>query len=441
LKRLIGLILITLGLGGSLFLWSKFASRESTTSASIPQVRVEELHPLVREAIENASDAIEQQPDSAEAWGNLGMVLVAHDFPESALTCLAEAARLDPAEFRWPYYAGYSQAAFDYETALEQFDRALELRSDYSPLRLRMVQILIQLGEFERCEQILKIGRLREPKNPYLLVTEGRLALLQNQIERAQSLFENAANLPGWMPRSAYQELTILAKRRGDIDRTLEYQKMLDQLPQIGRLEFPDPILERIRELEGLSKSQAERADLALASGDFATAIRLYELLTQRRSDLPTAHVNLAQAYAMSGRVQEAIVAYQQVLDKFGMNIPARMGLAATYQQSGETEAAIEEYNHVLREKPDHKQAWFFLGMIYEQQEKTEDAIRCYRESARVDPSYPQAQLALGVALIQQQEFEQARIHIRRAAELVPGDPTPIEYLQQVERQLKTPPE
>lgn len=269
-------------------------------------------------------------------------------------------------------------------------------------------------------------------------MTEGRLALLQNQTERARSLFEDAVSLPGWMPRSAYQELLILAKHRGDVERTLEFQKMLDQLPEVARLEFPDPILERIRELEGLSKSQAERADLALASGDFATAIRLYESLTQRRTDLPTAHVNLAQAYAMSGRVEEAIVAYQQVLDRFGVNIPARMGLAAAYQQSGNPDAAIEQYNQVLREKPDHKQAWFFLGMIYEQQEQTEEAIRCYRESAKIDPSYPQAQLALGVALMQQKHFEEAKTYIQRAVDLVPDDPTPARYLEQVDNLLKT---
>lgn len=437
MKRLCVLILVVLSLG-AVWSFSKRMTSDSPESVSLPEIRVEGLHPLVKTTIEKAVERVNEQPGFAQAWGELGMVLVAHDFPEAARTCLNEAAKLDPQEFRWSYYAGYSQVAFDFETALEHFDQALKLNPDYIPLRLRIAQILMQLGEIDRCAELLEAGRKRDPDNPYILVTQGRLALLQNQTEFAQDLFERAARLEGWMPRSAYQELVKLSNRKGDVERTLEYQRMLDKLPQVARLEFPDPILEQIRKLEGLSKSEAERADLALASGDFVTAISIYESLIRRRADLPTAHVNLAQAYAMSGRFQDAIAAYQQVLDKFGKNLPARMGLAASYERSGNFPAAIDQYRQVIEEKPDHKQAWFFLGMIHERQGRSDEAIRCYRESTKIDPSYPQAQLALGVALMQQKRFEEARTHIQRAVDLVPGDPTPAGFLEQVENLLKT---
>lgn len=414
-----------------------FWSYTAPQSVDIPTIETKHLHPLVAEAILKSIDEVTQRPNSAKAWGEFGTVLVAHEFPEQARVCLNRATILEPDEFRWPYLIGYTLEESDYERALSQYTEALKIRPDYSPLRIRIALILMRLGELKECEQILSDGEKHDPDNPYLMVTHGRLLLLVNSPDRAENLFKSALDQPNWSPQTALIELIKLAIRRGDHETAFEYQQQLAIHPNVARMELPDPVLEKIRLYEGLSKSLAERADFALARGDYAAAITAYESFSRKRTDLPTAATNLAQAYAMSGRHQEAIDTYKKVIERFGDVLSAHLGLAGTYEISGQRELAIEQYRTVLKIKPNHKQAWLLLGSLHEQQGNFNEAIRCYQESEAIDPSYPQAQLALGIALLHENHLQQAHHHIARAVSLAPNQELPRAYLRQVEEKLK----
>ncbi|HLJ94925.1 MAG TPA: hypothetical protein VKU02_17250, partial [Gemmataceae bacterium] len=68
-----------------------------------PQMDLSNVDRAVRRAVESARTAILDRPDSAEAWGKLGMILMAHGLPVTASTaCLTQAERLDPRQPRWP---------------------------------------------------------------------------------------------------------------------------------------------------------------------------------------------------------------------------------------------------------------------------------------------------------------------------------------------------
>src|SRR6185437_3225758 len=54
-----------------------------------------DLDPIVRATIEKSRAQVLASPRAAPAWGRLGMVLVAHDFPDEGIACLAQAERLD----------------------------------------------------------------------------------------------------------------------------------------------------------------------------------------------------------------------------------------------------------------------------------------------------------------------------------------------------------
>ncbi|MBI5758391.1 MAG: hypothetical protein HZA46_07730, partial [Planctomycetales bacterium] len=95
-----GLLLLVL-LGG--VLW-RGKSRESLDEP--PDIDSSATSPSVARAIKDARQRVLVQPRSAEAWGRLGMLLLAHEFDEQANTCLIRAAELNPQEFRWPYLLG-----------------------------------------------------------------------------------------------------------------------------------------------------------------------------------------------------------------------------------------------------------------------------------------------------------------------------------------------
>src|SRR5262245_27538487 len=71
-----------------------------------PVVELKGVDPAIVAAVEQAQAGVHASPFSAPAWGQLGMVLLTHDFTAEAKVCLAEAETLDPSEPRWPYYQG-----------------------------------------------------------------------------------------------------------------------------------------------------------------------------------------------------------------------------------------------------------------------------------------------------------------------------------------------
>src|SRR5262245_32478462 len=65
-----------------------------------PEPDLSGVDPAVRKAIEGARAEVKRAPQSAEAWGRLGMVLSSHIFAGEALACFAEAERLQPRDPR-----------------------------------------------------------------------------------------------------------------------------------------------------------------------------------------------------------------------------------------------------------------------------------------------------------------------------------------------------
>src|SRR5947209_2071851 len=98
-----------------------------------PEVSLTSVDAAVVAAVEVAREKVRDSPRSADAWGLLGMVLVANDFRAPALVCLAEAERFAPQEPRWPYYQGVALYLGDPDAALPKLRRAVELRGDGVP--------------------------------------------------------------------------------------------------------------------------------------------------------------------------------------------------------------------------------------------------------------------------------------------------------------------
>src|SRR5262245_17354406 len=84
----------------------------------LPDVALDRAEPDVVRLVEQARGLVAKDPRSAIAWGDLGAVLWAHDFGPEAERCFRNAQRLDPSDFRWPYFLGVSLRTIDSDQAL-----------------------------------------------------------------------------------------------------------------------------------------------------------------------------------------------------------------------------------------------------------------------------------------------------------------------------------
>src|SRR5437879_6017209 len=138
---LLSVAILATGLG--VYQWQRTATRQAPSSQAAdpeqPSLDLSGADPAVITAVEAARGAVRQSPSSANAWGQLGMILSAHTFPSEANACFLQAEQLDPREPRWPYYQGTELCLNDSEVAIAKLQRAAELfGSAFDGARLRL---------------------------------------------------------------------------------------------------------------------------------------------------------------------------------------------------------------------------------------------------------------------------------------------------------------
>ncbi len=186
----------------------------------------------------------------------------------------------------------------------------------------------------------------------------------------------------------------------------------------------------------------------------------------------------LAEMYAKSYRIRDAVLEAQEILKRDPDNLGARRLLARIYvrtlgesdQQRGQPETlnlAIEQYQEIVRLAPDDAEASLWLARLYSLQNRPDEAEKVLRKLLETYPSHPVgvqhlAQLLLdagrgreAVALLEKEtDSEDAGAHTvallgeayaqlnqhakaeaayRRATELEPGEPA---YRQRLARSL-----
>src|ERR1700733_40749 len=112
----------------------------------VPAITVDGLDADVRSAIVKARDEAVAKPKSAQAAGNLGMVLEAHTLYQPAALAYQRAVRLDPKDFAWRYYLALClEKNGQLDEALAAVSEGLHIRPDYTPAILKRAELLLKL--------------------------------------------------------------------------------------------------------------------------------------------------------------------------------------------------------------------------------------------------------------------------------------------------------
>src|SRR5215467_4644612 len=79
-------------------------SRQKEILDSLSRIDTAGIEPQVVKKIESLKGNLTANRKSADAWGLLAMNLDAHDLKKESIPIYKEAARLNPSDFRWPYF-------------------------------------------------------------------------------------------------------------------------------------------------------------------------------------------------------------------------------------------------------------------------------------------------------------------------------------------------
>lgn len=348
--------------------------------AQPPAVATEGLEPPLARLIAERTAAVRADPYAAEAWGRLGIVYDVHDMPREAIACYERAQRLDPAEFRWPYFLALCELPTDHGAARAELLAARAIRDDYAPLELHLARSYFDAGD----------------------------------LERAKTHFVRASTLDGALVRP-HIGLARIALARDDPETALRHlEDALARRPKSGEVHFL--LAETYRRLgkETLAREHAEQAGDRAAFEEFSDQVRMESQWEVGVTMFWRA--TRSRAYLESGMIDRAIAEWVAVLEDDPGSTRAWTELGRIYTRANDPERAMEAYGRALAIDPTLHAIRHELGLLLVRSGRTEAGLPLVRESCEALPDRPDLRSNLGRVLARAGKPDEAAGAFRRAA-------------------------
>ena len=292
--------------------------------------------------------------------------------------------------------------------------------------------------EAEYWSQLGTIKAFRIRRNPMKGLTLGRSS--KKNYEKAveldplnlvalQSLMKFHLHAPGIVggnkdkARQLAEQILALDKVQGHLARAEIFRRVDQDLPQ-ARVEMDaavsvnpqDPLL--CYELAGILMGEGQTDD----------AWRYHHLGKERDPDQTRGQSQLAAAYFLQDRNEEALVIYLALTETDPDNTKALIGLGSVYLAQDNPAEAATIFQKLLESRPDFPPAKYFLARSYlEMKTNPEESVRLLHEYLDVHlnlqwPSRPLAHWKLALALEKLQKYDEAWESISLAQKLSGGN-------------------
>lgn len=386
------------------------------------------------------------EPRSALMRGRLAMAYDANGFDAAALASYAQAARLDPDDFRWPYLRSLLLGGSgDYDAALDALDKALALDAAHAPAWLWRGTWLLDLGRSPEAESAFReaLGHARDDSADAAARTGIARALLQRGLARpALDLLEPLASASG--------HPFIL--RQADAARRALGRDVGARAAEAASLEWKDPLRAALADYVRGFDGRLRLAENLLQGGEAREALRLLEALRERRPSDRTLLNNLAVAYGLTGRPAAAFDTLEAALAEHGDYYLFHVNIAAAHEEREEFDQALAHVERALALQPGFAPAHarklallrrlrryddalaavdaaaaagagdrdmlYDAGVIEGARGRWPQAVARFRQAVAFDPAFARAHLALGRSLIESRRFGDARLALADAERL-----------------------
>ena len=377
------------------------------------------------------ADAAASTAARVDAYGNLGLVLMATEYYEAAAASFRQAHALAPRDRRWPYYLGQLHLmTLDPAQAADWFERALERapsdeatlvwlgrtrldqgrpegRSGCSPTRRRSsparprrgpgwvgrpwrgTTICAPRNRSNGPSSSIRARPASTIRSPW---PTGRSAgsTLRTRIWSATARATRPWSTRSWCASTTRSRAPLVFERRG-------VQALAE-----GDWETAAGIFRQGLDLDPDDPSLRERLATALAmGGDFGAAVELLEETLRQAPAFARAHVSLAGIQALNGRFREAAARYRTALRLDPGSVEARMGLAEALRADGRLETSLAHYAQVAEIDPGAADAWMGRADALIRLGRYVEARAWLTDAQAVHPDHPDmASLAETVAAI-----------------------------------------
>jgi len=361
------------------------------TVPPLPNIDSNRFQDDVAKAIGGAMAEAKANPSDTNKTVGACKVLHAHEQYHAAGQCYARAYALDSKRFDTLYCWGHALASDGaYAELAARLKRALAIRPDSLPARLKLAEVLTESGDTAAAVEQYKLILAMAPNEPRAHYGLGRAL---GGDDGAEELRQSLNLFPRY--GAAQFALAAVYRRKGDEAKAQEILRDYES----DRLLLPpldDPDMTTVRSLNVSATGLIQRATAAAAEGHLIEAASLDQRAVAADPKLTRAYTDLISLYARLGRDSQAVEAYRKAIALDPSEADAYYNYGVFCFERGKTMDAQGAFERAVEVQPRHAEALNNLGAILEEKGKWEQAAVFYRRAIDANPAYPLAHFHLG---------------------------------------------
>ena len=167
---------------------------------------------------------------------------------------------------------------------------------------------------------------------------------------------------------------------------------------------------EAIPRLEAALDKQPDNPDLLYYTAKAYSAVSAQLRLTLLRTapDSASARQAVGDDHALNGRTDQAIVEYEEALERTPQAVGIHRALGDLYREASRLEDAVRHYELELRRTPDDLETHYRYGSVLLQLGRSAEAVVHLQAAVDGDPTHTEALFSLGKALFDQADLDAA---------------------------------
>ena len=377
--------------------------------------QINDAHTLVTARAGNRQAA---PADVADAYGQLGKLLMAADHPEVSELCFLNAVTLAPADMRWPYYLGHVyRKRGDLPKALTFFERALQLQPDDVASLVWLGDAYLAQGQPGQAEPRFAKALSLQPNSLSARFGLGRIALARQDHRRAATYLEEVLKLDP-TAAGAHYPLGLAYRGLGEMDKAeaeLRLRTDREILPA-------DPLMVDLDELLESPQAYESRGIRALDQQKWTEAAALFRKGLELAPDSPALRHRLGTTLYMMGDAATARREFETVVRESPEYFLAQYSLGVLLQTENRHAEAIQRFSAALNARSSYTEARLRLAASLRRMGRARESLDHYEQILAVTPRLSEARLGHAMTLVRLGRDAEARDRLTEAAEAYPDE-------------------
>ncbi|MBK7641492.1 MAG: tetratricopeptide repeat protein [Planctomycetes bacterium] len=388
-------------------------SKPSFEPAVLNQTR--ELDAEVLALVESKVAAVRAAPGDAQAHADLGLVYEANGLWDAAEQSFAHALSIESSKPIWIFHRALAlREGGQSEQALAAMREAAAKLPNSPAVQQRLGQWLLDRGEFDAAQAAFTRALAALPDQPEFLTGLANVEIAHERWDSAYALARRALRgNPAYGPAhyAAGQALQALG-------RTEEAKQNLAAGLNARPAWCPDELSNTYQRYRLTSSALSDDANSAIASGDRARAVTLFEKLLERRPKDADLLSNLGANLVELQRFERAEAVLQQALELAPDSFAVLLNLSVMHMYQKKFEVARDEAARAVELGGTVGRTHFQLGRMLVVLGDLQGGYRELKAAVDLDARDPNMFLALANVCSRLGRVPEARGNCRKAIEL-----------------------